>query len=749
MSKIKTDIQKSIKVSFVGTPEVGIDYFPKNGKPRHNPGPQKEYNQECYYVVANNKSMIYYSERGIRASNKSGNSIPNRFFDIRVEWDDYMIDEHGRSSILKTLNDFVDNALIDKAEIFELKDETLEYRIFSFNEKKEKLSKLIKKFESYFVSYFSGFFINIPDGGDMKYELSPTITNNSRPINSFNSKEYEDNPLLDKKIQEPRSRFGRFLVHFFETYTLGLFLTQTVIVFIIPFVLLYYFPCELSKYIEHIDKLLFSLFFAFLLIAIPHKYRIANRAEKRTSTQNSERVGDDNRFIAMTASIALIALLLTTFSRALVENGNDLGDLIKNSLCYNKSNFIIPLEKENQTHILCLDKSRSNSLRRIDNSPLGQSSKEYLKGYCNKLEINLEDNIPIWKRVKKANDITYFDLSIISFLRELANVKPNDEIIIIEFGNNASIEFKGDIKTLKKEYASKLIRLEADQQETDFISLLNVIKSLNEFENYNIHKRNKFNLLIFSDFFHDTYNGDEKNIINIIKKDSLNLVRQINYVSEKNVELNLSLINDINIERLSYPYINVKNIFFNELRNKNKWYNENEIKEFNKISFSKILSDSRLPFYYINPYSDNITSEISFEKNNINKSNFNKKSGNLDDMITFLLSAEDTIPKWGQLSYKVPSKNNKWNLLYPGARVPFSKSETLLINYKGSIYDYPLPLTFRIADIQNQILYEGKAVFIARIPKLVIIVLVLLIVVLFYYMIGYLCLNVYPQFKKS
>ena len=744
-------MKPNIKVYLYGTPSSGFETIPPKENWLKEFGKSgEEHLIKCEYKIRKNQFVLHYEVKGISAKDPLGIKELGKCFGIVIHLDSFLIKEECREIIVKELEDFIQSGLNKNLGIFQLDENgNLQYKTSILYKQPKKFDKLRLILEEGIEKELEGCFQKIQDKEySGSYELFSRTEGNWEDSSKRESRYSREHFLFYEQQHKSKIKYlisiDKWLVHLFETYRLWPFALQIILSTLIPCICLYLWPCKSTSYLKYINEILLGLLALLLIVVIPHKYRVRNTGELRESSPKKERLGDDNRFIAITALIALIALTMTIFSKALVENGNNLSHLVQNSMCNDSNNFVIPNEKENRTHIFCIDKSLS-SLKEVTNeNALKEFNEDSLYYYASKLNVALNQGSPLIKSVNGKTKIRNIDLSIYSLLKNLTEIqdKGQDKIIIIEFGHSATEFFKGTINSLGKSEKFDLTNFKADNDKTDFTLLFQKITELGGFDNLDIHKRNRYNLVIYSDFFHDTYDRDTKD--SVLLKDSLSLLQQIQDLTDKNIDFDISLIEDFNRDTPNDRFIDVKKMLVDELKVKNQWTEHGNDSKSKKEVYSRVLSESRLPFYYINPYKDSINAEILF------------KEMNSDKRVSFYVDDNFKIPVWGQFSYKIEPTSNAenakaplWKLLHPKRKVFFRKNEKLLLNYQGSIYDYAPPLVFNIYDSNENILLRGKTIFIARMPKSIAIVFVALIVSLIYCMTGYVYINVLRNKKRK
>lgn len=200
---------QNISIFFFGSPGEGFSSHPTEhlSYVKALDRSQEDYELVCNYIVERNKSTIKYIEYGLTGNGQDGTARGGRNFGIWIQIRDFKFEKKHHHEIIPHIKVFIEEVLIDVVKIFDKKGETLNYNIFSFDEVRGTLDKLITPFIEHFIEDFNDYLTPISEKDLRSYNLNKkeeeTISTAVVSINETSQDENQnDAETSDNKVDD-------------------------------------------------------------------------------------------------------------------------------------------------------------------------------------------------------------------------------------------------------------------------------------------------------------------------------------------------------------------------------------------------------------------------------------------------------------------------------------------------------------------------------------------------------------------
>lgn len=167
--------EEAITIFFFGSPSgSGFTSYPSNylGLASGLDKSESAYRLESSYQIENNKSILKYIEYGLNGISKDGSQRGGRNFGIWIEILEYKITSDNEA-ILTFLKDWVKEALIDHANVFDVIDGKKYYKVITFDEVDQELNQVISTFPQHLINEFKNNIKSIEKDDDTFFYLTP------------------------------------------------------------------------------------------------------------------------------------------------------------------------------------------------------------------------------------------------------------------------------------------------------------------------------------------------------------------------------------------------------------------------------------------------------------------------------------------------------------------------------------------------------------------------------------------------
>jgi hypothetical protein len=693
-----------IDVFFFGAPGKGFEAYPSNyvNIAKDQDKSLRGNHSTCVYKITSKSCIIIYSEYGLTGINVAGGIRGYRSFGVWIEIKTHELSEHGLNKIESFINDFVEDGVVAKSGLFEKGKHQKHYLVTSFDEQSDSIDKLLVLFKQNFTKEF---WIHLrpiteltQEGSKVLYAkknttlpVKPHVTESKTVPDVIGKKQYKKkkkakNKSFKKLIlelysnQEKNSNNWRNICFGFRAILLG------TVVFFILFFVAGCLPCYFDRSSQNINKVVWICFVIFAAIIVPFKFVIDNRDEynlNKHKEKHPERFGDDNRFIAITALIALVGLILTIYSKAITDNGSNIGELLKHSICENLQK---PLIKDDKAPIfLCLDISGSVKKEVKVDRTLHDSIQTLKKDISDIISLDSNSLNPIF-------DSTYtgFDLLRIGALKKIIKIDKTDSVLLMLFGDSTQV-----VKNTRDSIARLIVNVKCHDNNSNFKTLCDSLEcaldTINRLIKYNPRDGH---LLIMSDFIPDI-NG--KNVLS----DSTILL--FNSFLDKSITIDLLILpnaNQIMLDSIKQK-LKEKKITF-----KTKPFFNTSI---NKLEIGRdIHQKPKHPFYYQKPLFDTAITKISY-----------KESVDIEGDLMFYFDNTNLKSIEGELEYRILelSDSTSWVSLVNNDNFIFNKNKEIEVRYSGTFYK-PFPkLYYTIESERHYVRYISEIVFLQVLPE--------------------------------